>query len=104
MWKTVCPHRPCSKVPPLGALLVSLILKLVRHGESLANTQELDPAVVGDHTIDLTERGREQARHAGRELGPAFLEGALVFTSPFLRARQTLAGLIEGAGLDRESV
>src|SRR5206468_11735704 len=32
-------------------------------------------------------------------LGAEFLRGALVYTSPYLRARQTLEGLLEGAGL-----
>lgn len=87
-----------------GTLPVSLIIKLVRHGESRANINEVDPTLVGDHTIELTERGRLQAVEAGRALGPGFFEHALVFTSPFLRARETLAGLIRGAGLDRDAV
>ena len=83
---------------------MSLTIKLVRHGESLANVGALDPAVVGDHTIGLTALGHEQARAAGRLLGSEFLDGALVFTSPYCRARETLAGLVEGAGVDRDSV
>ena len=76
-----------------------LVIKLVRHGESLANVGALDPTEVGDHTIGLTPLGQEQARRAGRHLGPAFLDGALAYCSPFRRARETMAGLLEGAGV-----
>ncbi len=75
-----------------------LVIKLVRHGESAANTRELDPKTHGDHRIPLTERGREQAAAAGRQIGAAFLEGALVYTSPYLRARQTLEAVLAAAG------
>src|SRR5437773_264179 len=75
------------------------IIKLVRHGTSKANTGELDPQVVGDFRIPLADRGREQARAAGTVLGADFLGNALIYTSPYLRARQTLQGLLEGAGL-----
>jgi broad specificity phosphatase PhoE len=76
---------------------MSLVIKLVRHGESFANVGHRDPADVGDHTIGLTDLGKAQARQAGRALGVAFLEGALAYCSPFRRARETMAGLIEGA-------
>ena len=66
---------------------MSLIIKLVRHGESLANVGTLNPAEVGDHTIGLTPLGAEQARQVGRKLGLAFLDGALAYCSPFRRAR-----------------
>ena len=76
-----------------------MIIKLVRHGTSKANTGELDPQVVGDFRIPLADVGREQARAAGAALGAEFLRNALIYTSPYLRARQTLQGLLEGAGL-----
>lgn len=41
-----------------------MLIKLVRHGESLANVGALDPVEVGDHTIGLTPVGKEQARRA----------------------------------------
>lgn len=75
-------------------------IKLIRHGESLSNVGTLNPAVVGDHTIGLTPRGHEQARAAGAILGAEFLSGALVYCSPYRRTRETLAGLLAGAGLD----
>lgn len=81
-----------------------MLIKLVRHGESLANVGAVVPAEVGDHTVGLTERGQEQARQAGQRLGAAFLDGALAYCSPFQRARQTMAGLLDGAGVDRRHV
>jgi broad specificity phosphatase PhoE len=78
-----------------------MLIKLVRHGESLANAGALNPSEVGDHTIGLTPLGKEQAYQAGRRIGPHFLEGAAVYCSPFRRARETLAGLLAGAGVPR---
>ena len=76
-----------------------MIIKLVRHGESKANTREVDPQQVGDHTIPLSPLGRQQAQHAGGVLGPTFLRDALLYTSPYQRAKETLAQLLAGAGL-----
>ncbi len=78
-----------------------LVMKLVRHGESEANTGRVLAHEVGDHAIPLSERGWEQVREVGRHLGPAFLDGALAYTSPYRRARETLEGIYEGAGLAR---
>ena len=55
---------------------MSLVIKLVRHGESLANVGDLDPTVVGDHTIGLTDLGKIQARQAGERIGKDYLAGA----------------------------
>lgn len=81
-----------------------MIIKLVRHGQSMSNTGEVRSHEVGDHTVALTQRGHEQAREAGRRIGPAFLDGALAYCSPFRRARQTMAEVIAGAGVDAASV
>src|ERR1700754_1961527 len=78
---------------------MSLIIKLVRHGQSLANVGEVNPHEVGDHTVGLTSRGKEQARLAGQQLGAEFLTDALAYCSPFRRARETMAGLLDGAGI-----
>jgi broad specificity phosphatase PhoE len=75
-----------------------LTIKLVRHGESDANIGKVSSIDVGDHAIPLSERGREQARAAGRAMGKEFLVGALVYTSPYRRTRETLTGIVEGAG------
>jgi broad specificity phosphatase PhoE len=79
-----------------------MIVKLVRHGQSQANTGEADPLLVGDHRIPLSALGVEQARTAGASLRADFLHTALIYTSPYLRARQTLRSLFEGAGLSTD--
>jgi broad specificity phosphatase PhoE len=78
----------------------ALIIKLVRHGQSMANTGEVQTFEVGDHTVPLTALGHQQAREAGRRIGPAFLDGALAYCSPFRRARETMAGVLAGAGME----
>jgi broad specificity phosphatase PhoE len=83
---------------------LSMLIKLVRHGQSLANVGALNPAEVGEHTIGLTPLGKDQPHQAGQCLGPAFLDNALAYCSPFRRARETLAGLLDGAGVSREKV
>jgi broad specificity phosphatase PhoE len=76
-----------------------LTIKLVRHGESEANIGRVVPHEVGDHMIPLSERGRQQARDAGRAIGPDFIEGALVYASPYRRTRETLAGVFEACSI-----
>lgn len=78
---------------------MALEIKLVRHAESEANAGRLSTLEVGDHAIPLSERGREQARAAGARIGRAFLEGALLYRSPYRRTRETLEGLLAGAGV-----
>ncbi len=78
---------------------MTLVIKLVRHGESEQNTGKLHAHEVGDHAIPLSERGWEQAREVGRSLGATFLDDALSYSSPYRRARETLAGIYEGAGI-----
>jgi len=76
----------------------SLIIKLVRHGESESNTHETDPLDVGDQRICLTPHGEKQALRAGKRIGPRFIRGALVYRSPYQRTRQTLDNVLVGAG------
>jgi broad specificity phosphatase PhoE len=78
---------------------MSLVIKLVRHGESEANTGRVLAHEVGDHAVPLSARGWEQARDVGRRLGREFVDGALVYSSPYLRTRQTLTGIYEACGL-----
>ena len=76
-----------------------MIIKLVRHGESEANVADPSQPAGADYLVPLTPRGVEQAKQAGSILSAEFLRECLIYTSPFLRARQTLAGILEGAGL-----
>lgn len=78
---------------------MTLAMKLVRHGESEANTGRLVAYEVGDHAIPLSERGWEQAREVGRMLGRSFVEGALAYSSPYRRTRETLQGIYEGSAV-----
>lgn len=78
---------------------------LVRHGESLGNVDPAVHATTADHAVPLSDRGREQAREAGRRIA-AYLEqhagGAhrhvRLWVSPYLRTRQTADALQETAG------
>ncbi|HEX7603840.1 MAG TPA: histidine phosphatase family protein [Polyangiaceae bacterium] len=80
-----------------------LAIKLVRHGQSLANVDAFDPQKYGDFRTPLSPLGVAQAREAGQRLGRDFVAGALVYASPYQRTRETLEGLLEGAGVDRSA-
>jgi len=83
---------------------VALTIKLVRHGESLANTGEMVTHEVGDHAIGLSDRGHEQARRIGADFGAEFVRHALVYVSPYRRTRETLEGILAGSGLPAEEL
>lgn len=68
-------------------------LILARHGESTASARGLlngDPSVA----VELTERGEEEARALGRELGAEPLD--LAVHTGFPRTRETLALVLAG--------
>lgn len=67
---------------------------LIRHGESEANVDRYLFCRVPDYTIELTEKGREQAKEAGCRLKTLVGNESLYFyVSPFWRARSTFEGL-----------
>ncbi|CDK26423.1 unnamed protein product [Kuraishia capsulata CBS 1993] len=71
---------------------------LVRHGESQGNCDKSVNRYIPNHKVPLTTKGHQQAADAGQRL-KEFLEpddSILFYTSPYLRARQTLDGLLEG--------
>lgn len=70
---------------------------LVRHGESQTNARQIQHGSVPDHLVELTDLGRSQAREAGGLLGADFLRSALLYRSPYVRARQTFEWLLTGA-------
>ncbi|MDB4941083.1 MAG: phosphoglycerate mutase family domain containing protein [Labilithrix sp.] len=74
-----------------------LTIKLVRHGESEQNIGKVTTYDVGDHAVALSERGHEQARDAGRRIGREFLDGGLIYVSPYKRTRETVQELLVGA-------
>lgn len=83
---------------------MALTIKLVRHAESRANVGEVSAHEIGDHLIPLTARGQEQARRAGATMGRDFVQQALIYVSPYRRARETLEGILAGAGLDGDAL
>ena len=80
---------------------MSLTIKLVRHGESEANTGRVLAHEIGDPAVPLSEHGWTQARDAGKRLGRGFIDGALVYSSPYRRTRETLSGIYDGCGIVR---
>jgi broad specificity phosphatase PhoE len=71
-------------------------LYLIRHGESEANR---DGVIQGRLDSDLTARGLEQARAAGRFLKERGLGVDAVVTSPLLRTRRTAEAIAGVLGL-----
>jgi probable phosphoglycerate mutase len=74
-------------------------LILIRHGESTANASGVWQ---GQLDFPLSDRGREQARLAGRALAGTPVHG--LYASPLLRAFETAELLAREAGFDVEAV
>jgi broad specificity phosphatase PhoE len=73
---------------------------LVRHGESLGNVDPSVHATTADHAVPLSDRGREQAREAGRRIAAHFANEpndrhVRLWVSPYLRTRQTADAIQE---------
>lgn len=67
---------------------------LIRHGESEANVDRYLFGRVPDYTIELTDRGRQQAEEAGKRLKALVGDESVYFyISPFWRARSTFEGV-----------
>jgi 2,3-bisphosphoglycerate-dependent phosphoglycerate mutase len=62
-------------------------LVLLRHGESQWNKENL---FTGWHDVDLSDKGREEAREAGRLMGAQKFEFDVAYTSVLKRAIRTL--------------
>lgn len=63
---------------------------LIRHGECHGNRNLEQFATVPDYTIELTDKGREQATEAGKKLKELVKEESMYFyISPFWRTRST---------------
>jgi 2,3-bisphosphoglycerate-dependent phosphoglycerate mutase len=87
------------------------VLWVVRHGESAGNVARDTAEAQGLERIDIAERdmdvplsdtGHGQAEALGRWFRdvPADEQPTVVWTSPYLRARQTAEGLLTAAGLE----
>lgn len=71
------------------------LLVLVRHGQSDWNLKNL---FTGWKDPDLTEKGVEEARAAGRKLKDMKLDFDIAFTSDLSRAQRTLGLILEELG------
>jgi 2,3-bisphosphoglycerate-dependent phosphoglycerate mutase len=71
------------------------LLVLVRHGQSEWNLKNL---FTGWRDVDLTEKGIEEARAAGRRLQAQGLRFDVAFTSALVRARRSLDLVLEEMG------
>lgn len=76
-----------------------MIIKLVRHGESMQQTGEMNATVVGDHRVPLSAEGFKQAREVGKNIGAEFIQHSLLYCSPYLRTKQTMLSIIDGANV-----
>lgn len=66
---------------------------LIRHGESQANVDKYLFGSVPDYTIELIDKGREQAKEAGKRLKELVGDQPVYFyVYPFWRARSTFEG------------
>ena len=72
------------------------LLVLIRHGESEWNKLNL---FTGWHDVDLSPKGIEEARAAGRRLKAMGLVFDLAFTSALKRAQRTLDIILQEMGL-----
>src|SRR3954454_13729671 len=70
-------------------------LWLLRHGEAVPHDSAAD-----DDARELTDRGRDQSRAAGRALSALEVEVHLCFTSPKVRARETAELACEALGVE----
>jgi len=69
-----------------------MIIKLIRHGQSKKNVDS--NSKINDTTV-LTKEGQKQARQVGKTIGEEFVGQAIIYTSPYLCARQTTYHLVD---------
>jgi len=70
---------------------------LIRHGESEGNLNKDKYRTVPDYSLNLTQKGIEQAKQAGHEIKKIIeTENMYVYHSPYFRTRQTFQHLKEG--------
>ncbi len=81
-----------------------MIIKLIRHGESEANTGKLNPNKVKDAAIPLSDRGKKQALHAGNVITAEYIRDSLIYCSPYKRTRETLDYMLEGAQINKADI
>ncbi len=99
----------CQKIEVLGSIedIKSKTKKsgnkyfIMRHGETKCNVRgEVSSTVNNDD--NLTEKGIEQVKKSANELKNKNID--FIFTSPFVRTRETTELLVENIGLDKEKI
>ena len=90
-------------------------LWVLRHGQSAGNVARDAAEAAGlpmidiafrDIDVPLSELGRQQSRALGQWVGemPTAQQPEVILCSPYVRARETAGLLLEGAGIDANSV
>lgn len=72
---------------------------LIRHAQSESNIGLKRPHRDGDHTIELSPKGKSQAAALAELISRETLSSAQIYCSPFQRTRQTLQVLLVSHGL-----
>ncbi len=112
-WGTPLPVWRCKKCPTWDAVgsvkeLEERALKAnnryvgMRHGEAVNNTTNTVNSDLAANHFPLTRRGKEQVKKAAGEMRRAKITPDLIFSSPFLRTKETaeLAGTLLGVALE----
>jgi len=76
-------------------------LYFIRHGESTSNYGEV---ITGQQDVALTEKGREQARTAGKTIIAEGLHIDEIISSPLMRAHDTAKLIVEQIGYPQENI
>lgn len=75
---------------------------LVRHGESVGNVDRAIYDTIPDYALPLTDKGHDQAVHAGERISKIIDGGDLMcYVSSYKRTKQTYQGIISTAGANR---
>lgn len=81
-----------------------MILKLIRHGESLGNVGRMNAQIDGDYDIPLTTKGRRQAQGVAERIGSRFIQNSLIYYSPYRRTIETLDEILKHCNLNRNTL
>jgi broad specificity phosphatase PhoE len=73
----------------------------IRHGESTSNYGDL---ITGQQDVPLTEKGREQAREAGRDIVSKGIHIDRIISSPLDRAHDTAKLIAEEIGFPEDRI
>ena len=82
---------------------------VVRHGQSRGNVDQSEYSRIPDWKVELTEKGKEQARSTASQL-KTILESMggqaklFVYCSPYMRCKQTLSEMLDAMGVDTSSI